>query len=208
MTVRDDKRALRARVLARRTALGAERRAALSADITGHLLALPALTNAHTVAAYLTFGEEFDTSAFVQHVLRAGRRLVLPRIVDADSPTARHLVLYAIGDVSSDTVPGRWGIREPDSARCPAIGASEVDLALIPGVSFDRCGGRLGHGAGYYDRLLTGLRPDCVRVAAAFSAQIVDGVPVEPHDQAIGWLVTEGGAQRAVPRDPSQIADY
>ena len=78
-------------------------------------------------------------------------------------------------------------------ARCPAIDPTEVDLVLLPGVAFDRRGGRLGHGAGCYDRLLPGLRPDCVRVAAAFSLQVVPEVPVEPHDQRFQRLVTEDG---------------
>jgi 5-formyltetrahydrofolate cyclo-ligase len=114
-------------------------------------------------------------------------------VVEAESRARRHLVLHQVGDIDRDTRPGRWGIREPDPARCPAIDPLEVDLVLLPGVAFDRRGGRLGYGAGFYDRLLTRLRTDCVRVAGAFSLQVVAEVPLEPHDQRFQCLVTEAG---------------
>ncbi len=195
MTLREDKRDLRATVQAARAALGATRRAELSAQITAHLLALPAFGPTRTLAGYLSIGDEFDTSAFLQQALAAGHRLVLPRMVDPDSPQTRRLLLHAVSDIAGDTVPGRWGIREPDPARCPAVQATEVDLILVPGLAFDARGARLGYGAGYYDRLLVSLRPDCLRVSAAFSVQRVDRVPVEPHDQPVGALVTEAGAK-------------
>jgi len=195
MTLREDKRDLRATVQAARAALGAARRAELSARITAHLLALPAVVSPGTLAGYLSIGDEFDTSVFLQKALAAGHRLVLPRMVDPDSPLIRRLMLHVVSDMAADTVPGRWGIREPDPARCPAVQATEVDLILVPGLAFDLRGARLGYGAGYYDRLLVSLRPDCVRISASFLVQLVDRVPVEPHDQPIGMLVTEGGAK-------------
>ena len=187
------KSALRKRILVDRAAQDPTVRAAAAASIVDHLLRLPSVFTARTLCAYVGLEHEIDTAPFLAAVLGQGRRLLLPRVVDVESRTRRHLVLHQVGDVDRDTRPGRWGIREPDPARCPAIDPLEVDLVLLPGVAFDRRGGRLGHGAGFYDRLLTGLRPECLRVAAAFSLQVVAEVPLEPHDQCFQRLVTEHG---------------
>lgn len=64
---------------------------------------------------------------------------------------------------------------------------------MVPGLGFDARGGRLGYGGGYYDRLLTRLPSTALRVAAAFSAQLLDAVPMEPHDQYVSLIVTEDG---------------
>jgi 5-formyltetrahydrofolate cyclo-ligase len=72
--------------------------------------------------------------------------------------------------------------------------AEEIDFALVPGLGFDRRGGRLGYGGGFYDRLLAGLR--AFRVAAAFSVQMIDAVPMAPHDQYVDLVVTESGLIR------------
>ena len=187
------KSALRESVLAARAAQDPALRAANGASIVDHLLRLPSVFTARTLCAYVGFDTEIDTAPFLATVLAQGRRLLLPRVVEAGSRTRRHLVLHQVGDVDRDTRPGRWGIREPDPARCPAIDPLDIDLVLLPGVAFDRRGGRLGYGAGFYDRLLTRLRPDCLRVAAAFSLQVVAEVPLEPHDQRCQCLVTEAG---------------
>ena len=187
------KSALRRRILADRDAQDPALRAAASASIVEHLLRLPPVFTARTLCAYVGLDTEIDTAPLLAAVLGQGRRLLLPRVIDVESHTRRHLVLHQVGDVARDTRPGRWGIREPDPAHCPAIDPLEVDLVLLPGVAFDRRGGRLGHGAGFYDRLLAGLRTDCLRVAAAFSLQVVPEVPLEPHDQRFQRLVTEHG---------------
>ncbi|MBY0439050.1 MAG: 5-formyltetrahydrofolate cyclo-ligase [Burkholderiales bacterium] len=189
----ESKRALRAQVLAARASLGTDRRAEASAAIRSHLLRMPSLFTAGTVAAYVGFDTEIDTGPFIAAVLAQGKRLVLPRVVDGESRTRRHLVLHPVGDIERDTRPGRWGIREPDPALCAAVDPLDVDFVLLPGVAFDRRGGRLGYGAGFYDRLLGSMRPDCLRVAAAFSLQVVPQVPLEGHDQRVQRLVTEDG---------------
>ncbi len=189
----EDKAALRARILAVRAAVGAAARARASADIVAHLLRLPSVSAAGTLAAYVGFDTEIDTAPLLSALLVRGRRLVLPRVVDVESRERRHLVLHQVGDVERDTRPGRWGIREPDPTRCPVVDPSDVDCILLPGVAFDRTGGRLGYGAGFYDRLLARARPDCLRLAAAFSIQVVPQVPIEPHDQRVQRLVTEHG---------------
>jgi len=178
---------LRRVVLARRDALDAGTRRALSAVIVGRLVALDRFEQAATVLAYCSFGSELDTEAFLAAVLMMGKRLVLPRVDRA----TRVLALHVVRDPGAELRPGTWGIREPVPAACPPVEAHEVDFVLVPGVAFDASGGRVGYGGGYYDRLVAGLAPGPSLVAAAFEVQLVERVPMSPHDRRVDRIVTE-----------------
>ena len=84
------------------------------------------------------------------------------------------------------------GIAEPDPAVSEQIAASEADLILLPGVAFDRHGMRLGYGKGCYDRFLgASCENSPITAAFAWTFQILDCVPSDPHDQSVDWLITE-----------------
>jgi 5-formyltetrahydrofolate cyclo-ligase len=185
--LRSAKKALRQRMLSARDAIGGSARAAACAAITTRLLALPAYGRARTVSAYRSFGSEFDTAEFIADVLRTGRRLVLPRIDRA----ARTLVFHYVSTPDSDLIPGTWGILEPDPASCPVADPREADFMLVPGVAFSPGCDRLGYGGGFYDRAIARVRPDCAKVAAAFSLQIVEFVPTGPNDRKVDAVITE-----------------
>ena len=87
--------------------------------------------------------------------------------------------------------PGAFGTREPAGGAVVPVGDAEV--VLTPGLAFDRMGARLGRGGGFYDRLLTDAALTARRVAVCFACQVVERVPVEPHDVEIDAIVTEDG---------------
>ncbi len=88
-------------------------------------------------------------------------------------------------------MPGVWGIEEPDPDRCPAVALSDIDLALVPALSCDATGVRLGYGAGYFDRLLAGAGTRLFRVVALPEALVGEDLPREAHDVAVDALLTE-----------------
>lgn len=92
----------------------------------------------------------------------------------------------------SDLVPGSFGVREPDPERCSLVPMSEIEFLLVPGVAFDRHGGRLGRGGGFYDRLLEQLPKSVPRVGAFFACQELTEVAREAHDQPLDRVITEG----------------
>ncbi len=186
---------LRRAVLARRDAIPAERRAELSAVIFATVVALEAFQRARTVLAYCSFGSEPVTDPFLRAVLAHGQTLALPKVCRE----ARALEVFRVTDPARELHPGVWGIREPDPAACAPVPLGVVDFVLVPGVAFDARGGRIGYGAGYYDRLLRGLAEGVPLVAAAFEVQLVDEVPMEPHDRPIDRIVTE---RRVIGRAP------
>ena len=90
-------------------------------------------------------------------------------------------------------VPGRFGIAEPPPGSW-LTELPELDLILVPGVAFDRQGGRIGWGRAFYDRLLQALPGRPVRVGVCYPFQIVaDSLPLEPGDEPMDWLLTPQG---------------
>lgn len=181
------KAALRRQVLSVRDALSQTEREHDSRFITDRLLSVNAVAAASTVAAYMSFGSEFATEAFVQAVLERGKRLALPRVI----PGTRALQFHLVRKPDAELVRGPWDIREPDPACCPAIDVANLDLLLIPGVAFTRRCERLGYGGGFYDGVIGAARPDAIKVAAAFSVQVVEEIPLEAHDALVDMVVTE-----------------
>jgi 5-formyltetrahydrofolate cyclo-ligase len=197
------KAALRRETLARRDALDPGVRARLASIALSRVTAFSAYRRAHAVLAYASFGSELDTRLFLRDVLASGRLLALPRVDRA----ARRLALHQVRDLDAELQPGTWGIPEPDSARCRSMGPGEIDFILVPGLVFDREGGRIGYGAGYYDRLLTAWpAPVPPLVAAAFEVQLVPTVPMLAGDRRVDLVVTESGAyprRRLTPTEDS-----
>jgi 5-formyltetrahydrofolate cyclo-ligase len=90
---------------------------------------------------------------------------------------------------------GMYKILEPraELRGLPAkqVRPDELDLVMVPGVAFDRSGGRMGHGKGYYDKLLQHARPDALLVALAFECQLFAEIPTAAHDIFMDRIITE-----------------
>jgi 5-formyltetrahydrofolate cyclo-ligase len=178
---------LRALALQRRDALPAEVRGEYGRLILKRIFEMEEFCLAQVVMGYCGFGSEIDTGSLLREVVAQGKRLLLPKVNRA----AGALDVYEVGDLEKDLVAGVWGIPEPDPVRCEARSAGDLELVIVPGVAFDRSGGRIGYGKGYYDGLLARCR--AVTVAAAFEVQVFERVPMEAHDVRIGRVVTEAG---------------
>ena len=182
-----DKAALRAQARAARRALAAEERAAWSERIREHVLAIPEVAGARSVGCYVSVGSEVDTSLLLRAFLAKGIRLGVPVVAGETMRFARLDHPWAL-------VPGAHKIPEPRQPWTEMDGES-LDVVVVPGLLFGRDGSRLGNGAGHFDRFLA-QHPTPLRVALAFSAQVVDAVPSEAHDQGMDVLVTEAGRAR------------
>ncbi len=106
-------------------------------------------------------------------------------------------------DSPADWTPGKWGVPEPNPAATePYPISGEIDVVIVPGLAFDRKGGRLGYGGGYYDRLYAARRasaPERSRrtlwIGFAYARQVAEEeeLPREPHDLPLNGLATEEG---------------
>ncbi|HMO63671.1 MAG TPA: 5-formyltetrahydrofolate cyclo-ligase [Verrucomicrobiota bacterium] len=185
-----DKAAWRARIHARLAGLGAEERRAASAAICAALVASPVWRTARAVGLYFALPDEPDLGPLIGEALRAGRLVAVPRW----NAAAGAYGLARIQDMAADCGRGRFGILEP-RPELPAVAVRRLDLVLVPGVAFDRCGRRLGRGGGFYDRLLAGHRG--VRLGVCFAEQFVAELPALPHDVGMSFLAIPAGLRPA-----------
>jgi 5-formyltetrahydrofolate cyclo-ligase len=176
------KRRLRRRVLETRDALGVDEITRRSAQLRKNLETLPEYQSAQTVHLFAPFGTEVDTRPILESLWRRDTRTVLPRV--APDGQLEHCVVQSF----TELLAGFRDIPEP-APSCGEWLPEQVDLILVPGVAFDRRGGRLGYGGGYYDRFLDAC--PAPRVALAFHLQLVDEVPREPHDRLVHRIVTD-----------------
>jgi 5-formyltetrahydrofolate cyclo-ligase len=186
-TPREIKQALRKRILALRDGIDAQERARVSVVVFGRILELPAYGAARAVSCYAGFGSELDTMPVLQRIRDDGKLLAMSRV----DRQARELCLYWVENLHAQLQPGVWGILEPNPQNCPPCAPQDLDLIIMPGAVFDVHCGRIGYGAGYYDRLLARLQPLPYLVAGAFDLQVVDEVPMEAHDVRLDRIITE-----------------
>jgi 5-formyltetrahydrofolate cyclo-ligase len=158
-----------------------------SQGVWERVAALSCYQQARIVLGYMAFDHEVLTDGLLQQAIASGKQIVLPR-VQADR---QQLALYAIADLERDVAPGYRGILEPKPQRTQAMAPEAFDLALVPGVAFDLSGGRLGFGAGFYDRLLRRLPRHIPTVGMAFDCQVIPRLPSQPHDVMLEVIVTE-----------------
>lgn len=184
-TVAERKAMIRSEVLARRRAMTPEGREERSRAIARRLFALPVWTEAAAVHAYVGVEDEVRTRVVIREALAAGKRVACPKV----SWRPRTLEVLEIGSLE-ELVESERGLLEPDPDRARRVERDETfDLALVPGIAFDRAGNRIGYGAGFYDRFLA--RTEAEKVALAFSLQIVEVIPTERHDVPVDRIVTE-----------------
>jgi len=138
---------------------------------------------ARVILGYAPLAQEPDIWPCLLEAVRAGKRVLLPRFdAAAGGYEARE-----VRDFEKDIVRGQYGIREPSDG-CGVGALNKLDFALVPGVSFDVSGRRLGRGRGYFDRLLEVI---CgVTCGVAFDEQIVREVPAESHDRVVNYVLT------------------
>ena len=178
-----EKSELRRKFSALRKAITERERRDFDAAICANVKTLPLYRRTENVAAFIRFGAEPDLSGLFH-----GKRLFLPRF-EARSGAYE---MVAVEDLKRDLLPGKYGILEP----LPSLPAADREflasqvLFLVPAVSCDRRGCRLGRGGGFYDRLLRGVK--LPPAAVIYSCQLSETpLPGAEHDTSVRWIVTE-----------------
>jgi 5-formyltetrahydrofolate cyclo-ligase len=141
---------------------------------------------ARVVMAFLSTPDEIDTEPLLATALADAKIVVVPRVVPGP---ARLLEVVRFKSLEDPTVPGAFGIRQPVDGE--VLDPASVELVFVPGLAFDLCGGRLGHGGGYYDRFLVGPAAGAVHCGLGFDVQLTDAVPQDEHDVAMQHLLTD-----------------
>ncbi len=174
---------LRARCIAVRKALDANERADASLRICSNIEGWQTFLQSGVILTYMPIKSEVDLTSLLGRCPQ--KKWVLPRI----SPEEDHRMVFHPYDANR-LVRHPFGMAEPASD-LPVIQPEEIELALVPGLAFDRHGFRLGYGGGYFDRFLKDFNG--VSAGIAFHALLVDEVPRDGHDIAMNWIITEKG---------------
>jgi 5-formyltetrahydrofolate cyclo-ligase len=177
---------LRRRLLSQRAALTELEIERKSAAIADQVCTMAAFCASHTIMVYLARAQEVQTARIIETARRQGKRIAVP-VVDGPLLVAVELPLEA-----AQLRRGPYGILEP-CRTAPVIQPEEIQYIAVPGVAFDRQGGRLGFGKGYYDRFLGRLPTTAYYCGLAFCMQLVPYVPRMPHDVCMHGIVTERG---------------
>lgn len=184
MTRTEEKQQLRRTMRALEAGLSARYKEESSRAIAGHLLAMPEYQEAGTVFCFVGTDREIDTRPILEDALVAGKRLCVPLC------TGKGIMeLRQVTDLRQ-LVPGAYGILEPP-ADSPLVSVDEVDFAVLPCLTCNHLGQRLGRGGGYYDRFLSHYRGGTVLLCR--EKLIREEIPLEPHDYPVPWVLTERG---------------
>ena len=174
--VRLRKAELRAQVLARRSALPADQRAAAGTLIRDAVLAEPPVQMAGTIAAYYSIGAEPGTHGLVFALYKRGSYVLLPVLrPDGDLDWASY-------EGPDSMVPGPRGLLEPGEPPRGVDAVARADAVLVPALAVDGAGRRLGRGGGSYDRALARVGPLVPLIALVYDDELIEHVPTEGHD--------------------------
>ena len=180
--INEEKKALRARYKDIRAGLDTKE---LSRKICDNVLSLKLLSDAKTVLLYSAKGSEADITSLLPIFIKQGKTVCFPRCIDAE-----RMVFHKVTALS-DLNAGYFGVREPDTtlAIIEKKDMGKDTLCLVPALSYDKRGYRLGYGKGYYDRFLEGFSGICVGIT--FDRCLAEKLPADAHDKKTDYIITE-----------------
>ncbi len=184
MSIRDEKRELRIKIRKKTAALGEQYKREADQKIIERLLSLPEYQEADRVFAFVGTESEIDTRPFLEQVLADGKILAVPLCVGKGVMEAKRIRSL------SELKKGAYDILEPEASAETQFLKAE-DLTVIPCLSCDHRGNRLGHGAGFYDRYFRKLQTREVMICR--EALVEDRIPMEETDHKFAKVLTEKG---------------
>ena len=141
---------------------------------------------AEVIHIFISMPDEPDTKAIIEHCWSSGKKVAVPLVI----PDKFDLIHSEIKSFDN-LISGMYGIQEPSPESRIIMTPDMFDLVIVPGVAFDKKGGRLGLGKGYYDRFLEVT--SAFRLALAFDCQLIEAVPTEFHDVPMNAILSESG---------------
>lgn len=180
------KDALRELARERKKTVSKEQEQKANEEIQLRLLQSPFFLEAESIFSYVSVEGEVDTKIILETALQMGKRVFVPRCIPGKERLMDAVEIHSMEELSIQY----FGLLEP-KPEFPASEERNFDLSLIPCVMADRRGGRLGHGAGYYDRFLA--KSQGKKLCLCFSWYLTEKIPMEERDIPMDALLTEEG---------------
>lgn len=197
-----DKQELRKEIRNRKRQFSQDQLGELSLSAISKLRKHPKVMAAHTLLLYYSLPDEVNTHEWIDELVAEGKRVLLPVVVNDKDMVIREYT------GKHDLAEGSFHIMEPIGKLFPIEKYPEIEVAIIPGMSFDDTGHRLGRGKGYYDRFLTKLRgmeenhcerkeadgtevyKEVYKIGICFGFQKLQEIPFENHDILVDEVTT------------------
>lgn len=155
-----------------------------SQKITEFLCGMEVFQKAGSIFCFVSTPIEINTRSIIQYAWSGGKQVAVPRCLEKGQMEA------CVINKEEDLEEGKFGIMEP-KAGCKVLMPEQIDLIVLPCLSCDKKGNRLGYGGGYYDRYLE--KCTGVRVVICREKLMLDEIPAESFDQKSDFLITEKG---------------
>lgn len=180
----ETKKELRKKVLNIRNQMSEEDVKNNSQEIMNKIINLSIYKQSKAVFIYMSFKNEVITSELIKKMFKDKKKVVIPY-----TDMVNTLLIPSEIKDENDLVLNPFGYYEPrEIIKFPV---EKIDLVIVPGVVFDNNLNRIGYGKGYYDRILSAVRPDVKKVAIAHDFQVLDSIPKEEHDIKMDMIITE-----------------
>lgn len=175
----ESKKELRKRVKTLVKAMASDTRAVEASAVAEQLLHHPKVQSAATIALFASLPDEIDTTQLIE-ALATKTSVVLPRLLGDEMD----FYPYSTNAMHS----GAMGILEPDGD--VPVAPQDIDVMILPGLAFTADGLRLGRGKGYYDKYMSRERYRAYTIGICHTVQLLDTLPVEPHDKRLDEVIT------------------
>jgi 5-formyltetrahydrofolate cyclo-ligase len=185
----NDKKILRKEILAKRNNINVIEKEIMDKEILNKFYASKYYKEAKHIFIYISYDSEINTREIINKSLKDNKKIYVPR-------TEFKTRLMDAVEIKSlnNLIESSYGILEP-SVEEPHIDPNELDLIVVPGVAFDRNGGRVGYGAGFYDRYFKKIIKDNIKritkLALAYDFQVLNKVPTNEQDVPVSYIITE-----------------
>ena len=180
------KTSLRKDMIALRDGVNIENLKEYSNTIFNKIISTEEYRNSEVIFIFVSFGSEVYTHNLITYSLNMGKRICVPKVI-SKKDGMKAIEIKSLEELT----PSIYGILEPEIKESNIIDEKSIDLVIIPGVAFDKKGGRIGYGGGFYDRFLPLLRKDSKKIAIAYSFQIIEEVPREENDFLVPCIITD-----------------
>lgn len=189
MEIFNEKKILRKEILAKRDNIDIVEKGKMDKKISDKFYENKYYRDAKNIFIYISYDSEINTKEIINKALKDYKKIYVPRT------EFKTRLMDAVEIVSLDNlIESEYGILEP-SVEEPHINPNELDLIVVPGVAFDRNGGRIGYGAGFYDRYFKKINKDnmkkIAKIALAYDFQILDNIPMNEQDVPVNYIITE-----------------
>lgn len=182
--IREYKKQLRAQYKAIRKSMNADDKSSADTEILQSVLKQYKYINCETVITYVSTAIEVDTRSLITYSLKIGKKVAVPRCV----PNTREMEFYYINSLD-ELSSGTFGVDEPCPDKSKLVSDFNNSICIVPALSYDRYGYRLGYGGGYYDRFLSKYNGYTVGICydSCINKKLIHG----RYDRATNIVITD-----------------